>query len=99
MEQDPEYLRNRSRSLHASYRRNRRLLKVFVAVAIVIFAVRFVAAAIDRLAGLGWGFARADVWESLGAIAVAGLFWLIAMTVQAILLAYVRHTYGPDPAE
>jgi hypothetical protein len=97
--QDPEYLRSRARQLHASYRRSRRLLNFFVACWVVFFTGRFLVAMADWMGKLGWGYTTADIWGSLGFVAFAGFFWLFATAIRSMMLAYIRHTYGPDPTE
>jgi hypothetical protein len=99
IKEDPEYLRNRSRNLHASYRRNRRFSKWFLVFWTLLCTALFLISFIDSAAGLGWGYSWNDVWTSLGFLAFTGVFWLFAAAIQKILMAYVRHTYGPDPAD
>ena len=96
MEQNPEYLRNQSRSLHDLYRRNRRFLNGFILVWIALFTVLLIAGATDRLLGLGWGYTSKDLWTYVAFIGFAGVFWIFARLILKINLRYVRHTYGPE---
>lgn len=98
MQQDPAYLQNQSRRLHALYRRNRRFMNWVVVIWAAFFFFRFAAALVDRLFDLGWGYAAVDVWASAGFVAFAGAFWVFASLIQKLNLAYIRHTYGPDPS-
>ncbi|WP_442680085.1 hypothetical protein ACSBM8_02420 [Sphingomonas sp. ASY06-1R] len=63
------------------------------------FFIRFAAALLDRLLDLRWGYAALDVWASAGFIAFAGAFWIFASLIQSLNLAYIRHTYGPNPLD
>jgi len=98
VEQDPAYLRNQSRQLHALYRRNRRFLNISVLIWIALFAALAAIALIDRIAALGWGYAS-DMWAFAGFAALAPCFWVFATLIAKGNLAYIRHTYGPDPIE
>jgi hypothetical protein len=99
MEQDPAYLRNQSRRLHARYRRKRIWNNFGLAAFAIFFGFRFVLSLVDLTAGLGWGSSRVYVLESLGFIAGVAALWLVSSIVQAIMLAYIRHTYGPEPSD
>jgi len=43
--------------------------------------------------------AQNDIWDSLLFLAFGAGMWLFTSLIHGILLAYVRHTYGPEPAE
>ena len=98
VKQDPTYLRNQSLQLHTRYRRNRRFLNVSVLIWIALFATLAVIALIDRIASLGWGYAS-DMWTFAGFAAFAPCFWVFSTLIAKANLAYIRHTYGPDPNE
>ena len=99
MKEDPEYLRNRSRSIHRSYRRNRRGTNIFLSLWAIFFLGRFALSLIDLVGGFGWGYTWTDAWSSLGFAGFAGALWLFMALIQSILLAYVRQTYGPEPLD
>jgi hypothetical protein len=99
VEQDPVYLRNQSRRLHNLYRRNRRFLNGFAILWCLAFGALLMAALLDRATGLGWGFSPSDPLNFLGFLAFAGVFWLFSTIIAKINLAYVRHTYGPEPVD
>jgi hypothetical protein len=98
VQQDPAYLRKQSRHLHALYRRNQRFLNVSVLLWMALFATLAAIALIDRVAVLNWGYAS-DMWAFAGFTASGPCFWAFATLVAKLNLAYVRHTYGPDPTE
>jgi hypothetical protein len=99
VKQDPEYLRNQSRYLHRMYRRNWRFTRWFLLLWSLFFFGRFAVAAADVVGGFGWGFAVRDIWDSLLFLAFGAGMWLFTSLIHAVLLAYVRHTYGREPAE
>lgn len=96
MQQDPRYLKNQSRRLHALYGRRRHSLNVGVLLWVAIFTTLFAFAATDRLAGLKWGLAD-QLWSFLAFATAAPCFWVFFTLIYKLNLAYVRHTYGPDP--
>lgn len=98
MDQEPEYLKNQSRRLHALYRRNRRFLNISVSLWEISFLTLFGIAMIDRLASMGWGYAD-DLWPFLGFIVFGIGLWIFTTLIQKINLAYIRHTYGPEPMD
>jgi len=99
VKQDPSYLKNRSRALHKSYRRNRRFLNVFLVVWSAVFAALALAATIDWMAALGWGFSPRDVWAFLGFAVFGSVVWVFATLIAKMNLRYIKLTYGPDPSE
>ncbi|MCP9223051.1 hypothetical protein MKP08_09855 [Erythrobacter sp. LQ02-29] len=99
MKHDPTYLSSQSRALHRTYRRNRRFLNVAVVVWSAAFAALALAATIDWVASIGWGFSPRDVWAFLGFAVGGGIFWVFATLIAKINLRFIRLTYGPDPSE
>jgi hypothetical protein len=97
MDQEAEYRRNQSRLLHARYRRNRCRMKVFLPLWFTFFTVMFLRSVVDRIGNFGWE--SSSPWAGLGFLAFGVCFWVFATLIQKIVLAYVRHTYGPDPGE
>lgn len=98
MKQDPAYLRNQSRYLHALYRRKRRFLNIAAPTWFAFFFGLTFAALVDRAAGFGWGLAK-EMWAFAGFAAFAPCLWLFVTLVAKFNLAYIRHVYGPDPGE
>ena len=98
MRQDPEYLKNQSRRRHADYRWNRAYQNAVTALFVVIFGTLSVAALVDRLAGMEWGLAP-HLWASVGFVAFVLGAWIVHRMIAKLILAYTRHTYGPDPGE
>ena len=99
MKQDPEFLRTQSRSLHGLYRRQRRYMRWFILVWSLFFLCWFLVAVADVIGGFGWGYARDDIWNSLLFLAFGAGMWTVTSLFHGFLLAYVRHTYGPEPAD
>ena len=98
MKQDPAYLENESRRLHALLRRNRRFLNWSALLWAVFSTATFLIAAIDRTAALGWGYSD-DLSAFFGFAVFAPCFWIFATLIQKLILAYVRHTYGAEPTD
>ena len=98
MTQDPEYLRMQSKRLHALYRRNRRFLNVWVLLWTVCFTVLFGAAVLDRVGAYGWGYSD-DLWAFVAFVLFAPCFWTFSTLIMKFNIAYVRHTYGPEPKD
>ena len=63
-----------------------------------MFFLLFLAAAIDHSLKMNWGLAN-EIWLFLGFVLAAPAFWVFASLIHKFNLAYVRHTYGPDPAD
>jgi len=99
VKQDPEYLRNQSRWLHPFLRQQRSGLNIAATLFAIFFGARFLIASADRVAGLGWGYSKADIWGSLGFVIGSGAIWIFGAAIHALISAYVRHTYGPEPKE
>lgn len=98
MKQDPEYLKNQSRSGHARYRWNRAYLNATTLSWAALFALLFLVALLDRIAEAGWGFAD-HLWGFLGSSAFGLCLWVFGTLIQKLILSYVRHTYGPEPID
>ncbi len=98
MEQDPEYLKNQSRHHHARYRSKRAMINVFTAIWLFVFLSLFCGALLDWLIKAQWGLAD-QMLEFLAFGAFGVLVWLIQTLIAKLVLAYVRHTYGPDPSD
>ena len=98
MEQDPRYLQSQSRKLHALYRRNRRFMNIFVSLWSVTFLSLFLLATVDRIGSLEWGYSE-DLWIFMGFVLFGAIFWIFASLISKLNLAYVRHTYGPEPVD
>ena len=98
MRQDPEYLRNQSRALHARYRRNRKFINVFASIWISVFGLLFCGAVLDWIAGAHWGLAN-QMLDFLAFAVFGVLIWCFHTLIAKLGLAYVRHTYGPDPID
>ena len=99
MKEGPEYLRTQSRYLHRRYRRTWRFVRWFLLVWSLFFFGRFAVATLDVLGGFERGFTQRDIWNSLLFLAFGGGMWLFTSLIHGVLLAYVRHTYGPEPAD
>lgn len=99
MKHSPEYLRNQSRWLHASYRRNLRFANIFLLLWTIAFAGLLAASMFDRTAGMGWGFSSEDSRTFLLFVAAGGLLWLVLTIIRKFLLAYVRRGYGAEPID
>ena len=52
----------------------------------------------DRLAARGWGFAD-GTWVFLGFMVAGVVLWFLNTAINKIMLAYIRHTYGPTPSD
>lgn len=98
MRQNPEYLKNQSRQRHADYRWNRGYQNAITALFIAVFGTLFLTALIDRLVGAEWGFAP-HLWVFAGFVAFTLGAWIVHRLMAKLILAYTRHTYGPDPGE
>jgi len=98
MDQDPRYLQNQSRRLHALYRRNRRYLNIFATLWSGAFLFLSLLATVDRIGALEWGYAD-DLWIFMGFVLFGAMFWIFASLISKLNLAYVRHTYGPEPVD
>jgi hypothetical protein len=99
VKQDPEYLRNQSRYLHRMYRRNWRFTRWFLLLWSLLCFGSFVVALADVTGNIGWGFTKTDIRKSLLFLAFGAGVWLFVKVIHSFLLAYVRHTYGPDPGD
>ena len=99
VKQDPEYLRTQSRYLHRLYRRNWQFARGFLILWSMFFFGWFAVAAADRIGGFQWGFSQRDISSSLLFLAGGAGLWLFMGLIHGILLAYVRHTYGPERSE
>jgi hypothetical protein len=98
VKQHPEYLRNQSRWLHARYRRNKAWRNGFVVIWLTVWGVLFCCAAFDRITGARWGLS--SYLLDLGLFFAFGLVAWVAQTLIAeIMLAYIRHTFGPEPID
>ena len=98
MEQDPRYLSNRSRDGHERCRRYQRRLNVGTIGWELLFAFLFIVSLTDRLAARGWGFAD-GTWVFLGFMVAGVVLWFLNTAINKLLLAYIRHTYGPTPSD
>lgn len=98
VKQDPAYLRNQSRYLHALYRRKRRFLNIAAPTWFALFLSLTSVGLIDRAARFGWGFAE-EMWTFAGFAAFAPCLWVFVTLIAKMNLAYIRHVYGPDPCE
>ena len=97
VKQDPEYLKNQSRYLHARYRRNARFSKGFLCVWSIVLSVVLLASLLDVLLDFGWGFQ----WRDVGGIALfllfGALYYGFFCLTQEAVLGMTRRMYGPDP--
>lgn len=98
MQQDPRYRETQSRYLHAMYRRMKSMLDISTAGWGIVFLGLALAGLVDWLGSLGWGLA-ADSWTFAGFALFSPAFWVFGLIIIKINLAYVRHTYGPEPRE
>lgn len=98
MKQDPLYLQNQSRRLHALYRRNRRFLNIFATLWSAAFLSLFLLATVDRIGAFEWGYSD-DLWIFMGFALFGAVFWIFASMISKLNMAYVRHTYGPEPVD
>ncbi len=98
MKQDPLYLQNQSRRLHALYRRNRRFLNIFATLWSVAFLSLFLLATVDRIGAFEWGYSD-DLWIFMGFALFGAIFWIFASLISKLNMAYVRNTYGPEPVD
>lgn len=96
MKQDPAYLETQSRRLHAQYRRNRLFLNLFLSLWTTCFVVLFATAVVDRAGSYGWGYSD-DMLVFAGFVLLAPCFWAFSTVIMKFNLAYIRHTYGPEP--
>ncbi|SFF78828.1 hypothetical protein SAMN05518801_101531 [Novosphingobium sp. CF614] len=96
MQQNPEYLQNQSRRLHARYRRNRTLINVFTSIWIIVFTLLFCGAVLDWIVGAHWGL-ESQMLDFLAFAAFGALVWCFQTLIANLGLAYLRHTYGSDP--
>ncbi len=96
MKQDPLYLQNQSRRLHALYRRNRRFLNIFATLWSVAFVSLFLLATVDRIGAFEWGYSD-DLWIFMGFALFGAIFWIFASLISKLNMAYVRHTTDPNP--
>jgi hypothetical protein len=94
--QDPEYLKNQSRRGHARYRWYRAYLNAVTMIWTALFGVLFLIALADRITGSEWGF-ESYMLKFLGFLGFGLAAWVINTLIQKLILAYVRHTYGPEP--
>ena len=99
MKQDPEYLRNQSRQLHRMHRRNLSMARWPLILWSLFFFGRFLVATVGAVGHFDWGLTTADIWGSLLFLLFGAGFWLFIRLIHAFLLAYTRHTYGPEPTE
>ncbi len=80
------------------YRRMKSTLHISAATWGIVFLGLSLAGFLDWLGSLGWGLA-ADSWSFVGFAVFAPAFWVFGMIIIKINLAYVRHTYGPEPGQ
>ena len=80
-------------------RRNRRVMNAIFLLSLVFTVGIFIVATVDVVAGLGWGFSGKDLGYNALALPLIGLIWLFGRLVQGGVSSYVRHTYGPEPAD
>ncbi|MGV3513193.1 MAG: hypothetical protein ACO1OX_14425 [Novosphingobium sp.] len=63
-----------------------------------VFVVLFLGALIDRTFSKEWGLAS-ELWTFLAFAMAAPVFWTFATLIHKANIAYVRHTYGPEPTD
>jgi hypothetical protein len=97
MNEDPRYLRNQSRAVHRTYRRNKRGLRLGVTLWLLVFALITCAAAVDVSAKLGWGHEAKDIRDGLLMIVFGCGIWVFGKFVNDLVLALSRRWYGPEP--
>ena len=98
VKQHPEYLKNQSRQGHARCRRSQAWSNAMTIIWLIITLSLFGAALIDWVARLQWGLAEAK-WVFFGGAIFGVVCWCVNRAINKIILAYIRHTYGPDPSE
>jgi hypothetical protein len=98
MEQDPRFLQNQSRRLHALYRQIGRLVNIFTTLWLVTFLSLSAAGAVDRIGAFRWGYADDLSTYLLFALFAVGL-WVFVRLILKLNLAYIHHTYGPEPVD
>jgi hypothetical protein len=98
MEQDPEYLKNQSRRGHERYRRRRVWIDTMTVLVVAVASFMLFLAISDKVAGFGWGYAN-YIWFYFCVIGAALANWFFQTLVEKVILAYVRHAYGPEPME
>jgi hypothetical protein len=96
MQEDAEYVRNRSRWSHRANRRQRTSVKrLLIAWPVLIIGILL----INHIRGVDGEYARFAPLIIISAITFSGLIWLFSRAVQKIHLAYVRNTFGGDPKD
>lgn len=98
MQQDPEYLKNQSRRLHAQYRRNRKWTNVITSIWVTAFTLLFCVGVLDWILGAHWGLAG-HILEFLAFAVFGALLWCFHTLIAKLVLSYVRHTYGSEPTD
>lgn len=98
MKQDPEYLRNQSRRIHAQYRRNRALSNILTSIWVVVFGALFCGSVLDWALSARWGLAG-QMRAFAGFVFFGSAVWCFQTAVAKVILAYARHTYGPEPTD
>ena len=58
-----------------------------------------VAAIVDVIAKLGWGYETKDIWGGLLMLVLGCAFWGFATLANHVVLAISRRLHGPEPAE
>ena len=98
VDEDPEYLKNQSRYLHARFRRKRAMSNALAVIWFVAFMCLFLASVLDRVVHHHWGLAD-ETWIFLGFACCGLLAWCADRVISKFMLKYIQHTYGPDPSE
>ena len=97
MSEDPRYLRNQSRAVHRTFRRNKGILR-WIMVLWLLAVLAFTSTAIfDVVGDLGWGYETKDVWAGLLMVVLGGAFWAFATLISHVFLGISRRLYGPEP--
>ena len=71
---------------------------VFAAIWLLVFLSLFCGALLDWLLDARWGLAS-QMLEFLAFAVFGVLAWVMHNLIAKLVLAYVRHTYGPDPSD
>ncbi|MCX7284669.1 MAG: hypothetical protein NTX28_11620 [Novosphingobium sp.] len=84
--------------MYALYRRRRRALNLFTPMWAAVFVLLFVGALVDHTFNKEWGLAS-ELWTFLAFATAAPVFWIFTTLIHKANLAYIRHTYGPEPTD
>ncbi|WP_299543350.1 hypothetical protein [Phenylobacterium sp.] len=85
------------RSIYRWQRTNWRFMKVLMVLWFGVVGLITLSAAVDVIAGLGWGYQAKDIGGGLLMIALGGLAIPVFWVIKTLVVSITRGIYGPEP--